>query len=142
MDGDNPPVVTLESTPPETLANNQSLNIRWSAQDDYGLKKLLLEYEVNGGKKTKPIRDFQKPKTKYNGRMAYTPKRLGLSSGDRVELRIVAYDGQPAGEDEVQSDELAHIGKRGESATISFQVVGPKLQGERLFLPIKIFLRR
>ena len=139
VDGDNPPVVTLDSTPPETLANNQSLNIRWSAQDDYGLKKLLLEYEVNGVKKTKSIRDFRRPKNRYNGRMAYTPKRLGLQSGDRVELRIVAYDGQPSGEEE-QNDEFAHIGKRGESATISFQVVGPKLQGERLVLANQDFL--
>ena len=140
VDGDNPPVVTLETTPPETLANNQSLNIRWSAQDDYGLKKIILEYEVNGKQKTKSIRDFRRTKTKYNGRMAYTPKRLGLKSGDRVELRIVAYDGQPASEEEAKNDEFAHIGKRGESATISFQVVGPKLEGERLVLANQDFL--
>jgi hypothetical protein len=52
VDGDNAPVVTLESNPPETLANNQSLNIQWSAKDDYGLKKILVEYEVNGEKRS------------------------------------------------------------------------------------------
>ena len=140
VDGDNPPVVTLDSTPPETLANNQSLNIRWSAQDDYGIKKIFVEYEVNGEKRTKSIRDFRTPKTRYRGRMEYTPKRLGLHSGDRVELKIVAYDNQPESKEENSEDELAHIGKRGESATISFQVVGPKLQGERLVQANKDFL--
>lgn len=140
VDGDNPPVVTLESTPPETLANNQSLNLRWSAQDDYGIKKLFVEYEVNGEKRIKSIRDFGTPKIRYRGRMAYTPKRLELKSGDRVELKIVAYDNQPASKEERGDDEFADIGKRGESATISFQVVGPKLQGERLVQANKDFL--
>ena len=139
LDGDNPPVITLDSSPPTTLANNQSLNVQWQAEDDYGLKTIFVEYTVNGEKKTKDIRSFRNPKTKYKGRLEYTPKRLGLSSGDQVEMKIVAYDNQPSADIDPE-DEFSTIGKRGESSIISFLVIGPKLQGERLIEANKDFL--
>jgi len=141
LDGDNPPIVTLESTPPATISMNQSLNIQWSAKDDYGLKQIMLEVVVNGKKSNKSLRSFRKTKLSYKGRLRYTPKRLKLKSGDQVELRVVAYDAQPVLSDEETNDEFAHIGKRGESATVSFLVIGPKLAGERLIKANQDFLK-
>ncbi|MEC7985992.1 MAG: hypothetical protein VX278_12580, partial [Myxococcota bacterium] len=142
--GDQPPVVTVDSTIQNKVPLNRVLGIRWAAKDDYGIERVVLEFEVNGELKSQVLKRPVELSQSISGRIMNSPSRLGLKSGDKVKLRVVAYDNQPEplmdGEAPVSNpDPDAPIGKRGESGLIEFTVIGPKLRAKQLIESNKEF---
>lgn len=138
VDNDDPPIVTITEPPKgHQVPQNKSLKIPWTVSDDFGIERVVLEIEKGGELRSEILLSPEDLRLMVDGRLLATPASLGLRSGDEVTIRIVAYDNQPPilleGEEPSSSvDENSPIGKRGESISMEFLILGPKLSAKRL----------
>ncbi|MEL6341863.1 MAG: DUF4175 family protein [Myxococcota bacterium] len=121
VDADAPPVVSMESDSQVAAPVNQPLRLQWKAQDDFGLERVVLEIEQDGEVREFELRRPLDGDPELSGSVFMTPQELGLKSGSKARMRIVAYD----------NDWMAG-GKRGESVEVEVDVLGPQAQGRRL----------
>jgi len=117
---DAPPVVAVEK-PLERVPVDRGLGLAWSAQDDYGIDRVVLEVEVDGEVREFELRDPLDGPTALRGRISMDPRSLGLKPGDEATLRVVATD-----------NDLLGGTKRGVSPDMEFTVTGPQSGGDRL----------
>jgi hypothetical protein len=120
-DPDLPPDVTVQS-PKRTLsvAFDAPLRLPWSARDDFGVSKVVVEVEVGGKKREVPLRQPPDVPRELAGDLSVTPKELGLAPGATAKLRVGAWD----------NDEISGS-KAGYSAVFEVEVIGPRGQQER-----------
>ncbi|MFT5680808.1 MAG: hypothetical protein ACI8RZ_001714 [Myxococcota bacterium] len=121
VDEDAAPVVSIEQSQARQVPVNQPLGVLWNAQDDFGLKRVVLEVEQDGEVREYELRRPLDGTSALDGGIRMTPQDIGLGSGSEATLRIVAYD----------NDWMAG-GKRGESVAVEIEVLGPQAQGARL----------
>jgi hypothetical protein len=121
VDEDAAPVVSVEQSQARQIPVNQPLGVLWNAQDDFGLQRVVLEVEQDGEVREYELRRPLDGTSALDGGVRMTPQDIGLSSGSKATLRVVAYD----------NDWMAG-GKRGESVGVEVEVLGPQAQGRRL----------
>lgn len=120
-DPDLPPDVAVDVPRRQlTLATDQALPLQWSARDDYGIRRVVVEVKQGTSVREVEIRrPLDAPRTL--GEVArILPAVLGLRPGDRATLRVGAWDN-----DDVSGS------KAGWSAPIEVEVVGPGGAGQR-----------
>lgn len=122
VDPDLPPDVSLDaSRRSAALAVDTPLPFAWTARDDYGLTRVVVEVRSRGRTDEVELRaPLDVPKT-LGDSVRLTPRELGLSPGDRATLRIKAWDN-----DGVSGP------KPGYSAAIEVEVLGPRGEQARL----------
>jgi hypothetical protein len=119
---DAAPVVALERAPAGGVAQDKSLGLGWSAQDDFGLNRVVLEIEREDGTvEERVLREPLDPTARLAGGVRLSPRRLGLKAGETVKLRVAAYD-----------NDLQGGSKRGVSAEVEVTVLGPQGRGRQL----------
>lgn len=120
-DPDLPPDVSVDVPRRQlTLAADQALPLKWSARDDYGIRRVVIE--VKQGTSVREV-ELRKPldAARTLGDVARNlPADLGLQPGDKATLRVGAWDN-----DDVSGS------KAGWSAPIEVEVVGPGGAGQR-----------
>jgi hypothetical protein len=121
VDEDAEPVVAVNGKEELPVPVNQPLRLQWSARDDFGIKRVVLEVEQDGMVMEHELRSPLDSTAELSGSILLSPADLGLSSGSEVTMRVVAYD----------NDWMAG-GKRGESTVVQMTVLGPRAQGQRL----------
>jgi hypothetical protein len=121
VDADAEPVVAIGSQEELAAPVNQPLRLQWSARDDFGVKRVVLEIEQDGMVTEHELRSPLDSTTELSGGILLSPEDLGLKPGSEVTMRVVAYD----------NDWMAG-GKRGESMEVKMTVLGPQAQGQRL----------
>jgi hypothetical protein len=122
VEDDAPPVVALEGTLPSTVAIDRPLGIAWSVQDDYGIKKVVLEVtRADGTVQERVLREPLDASARLQGGVRLSPKRLGIPAGETVTLRVVAYD-----------NDLMGGSKQGASPEVTVKVLGSRGKGRRL----------
>jgi len=119
---DAPPVVALERAPTGGVPLDRGLGLGWSAQDDFGLNRVVLEIEREDGSiEERVLREPLDPTARLSGGVRLSPRRLGLRAGEEVRLRVVAYD-----------NDLQGGSKRGASADVEVTVLGAAGRGRQL----------
>lgn len=89
---DLPPNVTMDlgEEGPVELAVDDVLGIDWRARDDYGIQKVVLQ--IDGADLGVPLYQMVDRRAEVFDRKGTTPAELGLGPGDRVQLRVAAWD--------------------------------------------------
>lgn len=121
-EADGAPVVTANRDGGATHPVDRPLRLRWSAQDDFGLRDVALEVQRADGTRTRvPLRTPLDAARNLDGDVGLTPEKLGLQPGESVVLRVVATD-----------NDAAAGGKEGQSSEIALTVAGPQGSGPAL----------
>jgi len=120
-DADAPPVVALRTTPRAEVPIDAPLGIEWSVNDDFGVRLVRLELDTPGGTREIVLRDPLEPRRSLDGQILKRPRELGLTVGQEITARVVAFDNDITGE-----------GKRGASADVTFTIVGAQGYGQNL----------
>ena len=135
LDDDDPPVVTID-VPRPTVPSNRSLQFSWTAADDFGLERVLLEVETKSGTQSFLLRKPQDNRLELQAKLRRAMSELGLRAGDKAKIRVVAYDNQaPISADgvlESAAEANQPFGKRGESVWVEIEVLSPQMAAERL----------
>jgi hypothetical protein len=89
---DLPPDVTIDAGKegPLEVALDQSIALQWRARDDYGVRSVHLQIE--GADVGPALYRMTDRRAEVFDRLSRTPRALGLSPGDRVQLRVAAFD--------------------------------------------------
>ena len=90
---DLPPDVVVEledDEGPLEVALDQSFGLGWRVRDDYGVKSVTLQ--VDGADVGVPLYRMVERRAEVFDSLSRTPRDLGLSPGDRVKLRVAAFD--------------------------------------------------
>jgi len=72
------------------VAVDQPIRIGWRARDDYGIARVVLEFD--GREQNPTLLVPRERRAEVWGALAARPVQLGLRPGDRVHLRVVAWD--------------------------------------------------
>lgn len=121
-EADGAPVVTANREGGATQPVDRPLRLRWAAQDDFGLRDVVLEVQRADGTRTRvPLRTPLDPSRNLDGDVGLTPEKLGLKPGESVVLRVVATD-----------NDAAAGGKEGQSADVPLTIAGPQGSGPAL----------
>jgi len=72
------------------VAVDEPIRIGWRARDDYGVARVVLEFD--GREQTPALLVPRERKVEVWGALGSRPFQLGLRPGDRVRLRVVAWD--------------------------------------------------
>ena len=122
VESDAAPVVSLGGDGGAVQPVDRPLGLQWSAQDDFGLERVALEVvRADGTVEEHALRTPLDATLELQGAVPMTPSSLGISPGESVTLRVVAYD----------NDRLEGS-KRGVSPEVEVKVVGPKGYGQML----------
>lgn len=120
-DPDLPPDVSVQSPKRVmTAAQDARLRLPWSARDDFGVTRVVIEVDERGKKREVPLRTLIDVPRELAGEISVTPRELGLAPGTTARLRVAAWDN-----DEVSGS------KAGYSSVVEVEVVGPQGQLER-----------
>ena len=132
FDADDPPVVSLEIKQTQ-IPSNRSIPITWTASDDFGLERVILEISHNGNTKEIMLRKPNQNRLKLGAKIRRSVEELGLKGGDTATLKVIAYDNQaPITDTPVPRVEGEAFGKRGESAPIEIQILTPQMSAEKM----------
>lgn len=113
-DPDLPPDVSVDVRSRKlVVAQDQPLPLRWTARDDYGITKVVVEAKGKARKEVVLREPPDTPRTLGEG-LGTTAKELGLVVGDKVTLRVGAWD-----------NDAVSGSKVGWSAPVEVEVVGP-----------------
>ncbi|MDP2308860.1 MAG: DUF4175 family protein [Pseudomonadota bacterium] len=120
-DPDLPPDVSVQSRQRVlSLALDESLALQWTARDDFGLARVVVEVDENGKKREVSVRVPIDVPRELGGSLALTPKELGLSAGSKAKLRIAGWD-----------NDAVSGSKAGYSTVIEVEVLGPRGRADR-----------
>lgn len=122
IDPDLPPDVALDANRRSvSLAVDTPLPFAWTARDDYGVTRVVVEVKQGGRAREVDLRvPLDAPRT-LGEAARLTPRELGLSPGDRAILRVKAWD----------NDAVAGA-KPGWSAAVDLEVLGPRGEQARI----------
>ncbi len=111
-EADLPPEVLMD-TPSDVLevALDDRLPLLWRARDDFGISKVIVE--IGDVERGTPLASPRERKAEVFGQASPSPRELGLSAGDRVQLTIAAWD-----------NDAVSGSKRGQSRTVQVVVLG------------------
>ncbi len=122
VEDDTAPVVALERSPPARVPVDGRVPLSWSAQDDFGIQRVVLEVvRPDGTVEEHVLRTPLDPERGLQGGLSMTPRDLGMKPGQSAKLRIVAYDNDVMGGN-----------KRGVSPEVEVQAEGRAGQGANL----------
>jgi hypothetical protein len=112
---DLPPDVTIDVGDVDTIevAADQPFNVEWRARDDYGVRQVAPAID---GRELDVIWRSEARQAEVGDAPMFTPKDLGLSPGDRVQLTIVAWDNDTVSGSKMGSSraiEVVVLGARG-----------------------------
>jgi len=120
-DPDLPPDVSVQSASRVlSAALDQQLRLPWTARDDFGVARIVVEVDEGGRKREVPLRAPPEVPREVAGELAISPKELGLSPGSVAKLRVAAWD-----------NDAVSGSKAGYSSAIEIEVVGPRGRMER-----------
>lgn len=97
------------------LAADDSFNLPYTARDDYGVTRVVVEVSQGGKKREVPLRSPADAPRLFGDQARLAPAALGLAAGERATLRVGAWDNDGIGGSKV-----------GWSAPVELEVVGPK----------------
>ena len=131
FDDDDPPVVSVEMKQTK-IPSNRPISFKWTASDDFGLERVVLEIEKKGQVSSFVLRRPESNQLEMSANMKRAVSELGLHGGDTAILRVVAYDNQaPLDTEESVADGEA-FGKRGASADIEIMIMTPEMTAEEM----------
>ena len=131
FDDDDPPVVSVEMKQTK-IPSNRPVAFKWTATDDFGLERVVLEIEKKGQVSSFVLRRPENNQLELSANMKRAVSELGLQGGDTAILRVVAYDNQaPIDREESVADGEA-FGKRGASADIEIMIMTPEMTAEEM----------
>lgn len=89
---DLPPdvMIDVDGDGPLEVALDQAFPLGWRARDDYGVRSVHLQ--VDGTDVGAPLYRMVDRRAEVFDQLVRTPRELGLSPGDRVSLRVAAFD--------------------------------------------------
>lgn len=121
-DPDLAPDVSLDARQRRlSLAVDAPLPLVWTAKDDFGLRRVVIEIRQGGATREVELRaPLDAPRT-LGDAARVTPRELGLAPGETATLRVKAWDN-----DEVSGS------KAGSSAPVEVEVLGPRGVAARL----------
>ena len=135
FDDDDPPVVSLEVKNTQ-IPSNRSIPMTWTATDDFGLERVLLEVESNGNIRQIVLRKPNQNRLKLGAKIRRSVEELGLKGGDVATLRLVAYDNQAPFSESSEPSEVSvegePFGKKGVSAPIEIQILTPQMSADQM----------
>ncbi|MES2639341.1 MAG: DUF4175 family protein [Myxococcota bacterium] len=120
-DPDLPPDVSVQS--PQrvlSLAVDKAVALQWTARDDFGIARVVVEVDEDGTKREVSVRVPVDVPRDLGGTLTLTPKELGLAPGSRAKLRIAAWD-----------NDAVSGSKAGYSTVIEVEVLGPRGRADR-----------
>lgn len=101
------------------VAEDQPLALGWTARDDYGIRKVVVEVKGKARREVVLRQPLDAPRSVVEEERV-TPKTLGLAVGDKATLRVGAWD-----------NDAVSGSKAGWSAPVEIEVVGPAGSGAR-----------
>ncbi|MDP2312565.1 MAG: DUF4175 family protein [Pseudomonadota bacterium] len=120
-DPDLPPDVSVQSRQRVlSLALDESLGLQWTARDDFGLARIVVEVDEGGKKREVALRTPVDVPREMGGNLTLSPKELGLQPGSRAKLRVAAWD----------NDGVSGT-KAGYSSVVEIEVLGPRGRADR-----------
>ncbi len=120
-DPDLPPDVSVQSRQRVlSLALDEQLGLLWTARDDFGLARIVVEVDEGGKKREVAVRAPVDVPRELGGNLALTPKELGLRPGSSAKLRVAAWD-----------NDAVSGSKAGYSSVIEVEVLGPRGRADR-----------
>jgi len=91
VDEDLAPEVTLDAEADMVqVAADESFGVQWRARDDYGVRRVSVV--LDGHETTKVVYQQVERRAEVSEMLRISPADLGLQSGDRAQLGIVAWD--------------------------------------------------
>lgn len=93
MDPDEFPGVTI-NVPAKDLTVNEkdTVELKYTVKDDFGLDGILLVFEQENERKTKTLASFSKKQTQYSGAYLWSLSELGLQPDDKIPYHIEVKD--------------------------------------------------
>ncbi len=116
-----PDVAVQASQRVQTLAVDGTLALLWTARDDFGLQRVVVEVDEDGKKREVPVRTPVDVPRDLGGTLSLTPAQLGLHAGSRAKVRVAAWD----------NDAIAGS-KAGYSSVVELEVLGPRGKQQRV----------
>ncbi len=91
---DTEPSVSISSPLGETieLGSEEKIDIFYKAEDDYGISKLMLTWENEGGQSKTPISKIDQETNAISDKFSWGPSGVNPKSGEIIKLRVLAYD--------------------------------------------------
>lgn len=91
---DTEPSVSISSPLGETieLGSEEKIDIFFEAQDDYGISKLMLTWENEGGQSKTPISKIDQETNTISDKFSWGPSGVNPESGETIKIKVLAYD--------------------------------------------------
>jgi methyl-accepting chemotaxis protein len=103
-----------------SLALDGEISLPWTARDDFGLTRVVVEVDEGGKKREVEVRAPVDVPRVLDGVLSVTPASLGLAAGASAKLRVGAWD-----------NDAVSGKKAGYSSVIEIEVLGPRGRADR-----------
>lgn len=115
-DPDLAPDVSLQaSTSRLTLGSDDEIGVPYSARDDYGVTRVVVEVKSAGGTREVELRTPADVPRALNDQVRLSTKLLGLKTGEKATIRVGAWDNDAIGGSKV-----------GWSSAVTVEAAGPR----------------
>ncbi len=116
------PEISLTSPTKDTVVNEKTtVELRYTARDDFGIGDISLVFERGGEAKSKTMNTFGKKQIQHSGGHAWSLTELGLQSDDKISYHL-----------EVKDNDTISGPKTGRSRTYYLEVFNSKKKRQEL----------
>lgn len=110
IDPDEFPKVLI-NTPAKDITVNEkdTVELKYTAKDDFGLSEIILVFEQENERKTKTIANFNKKQTQYSGTHLWSLSELNLQPEDKIVYHIEVKDNDTISGPKVSSSRTYYL---------------------------------
>ena len=110
IEQDRFPEVTLDAPAKDITVNEKdTVEIKYTAKDDFSVSEISLVFEHGGEKKTKPLASFSKRQLQYNGVYSWSLTELNLQPDDKIAYHIEVKDNDAISGPKVSSSKTYYL---------------------------------
>lgn len=93
LDADQFPEIVINVPAKDIIVNEKdSVELKYTAKDDFGVSEISLVFEQENEKKTKILNTFTKKQLQYSGTYLWSLSELGLRPDDKIAYHLEAKD--------------------------------------------------
>lgn len=93
LDPDQFPEIAINTPAKDiTVSEKDTIEVRYSAKDDFGISEISLVFEQENEKKTRMFNTFNKKQLQYSGAYSWSLSELGLQPDDKIAYHIEVKD--------------------------------------------------
>ena len=110
LDADQFPEIVINVPAKDIIVNEKdTVELRYTAKDDFGISEISLVFEQENEKKTKILNNFSKKQLQYSGAYLWSLSELGLRPDDKIAYHIEVKDNDTISGPKVSSSKTYYL---------------------------------